>query len=113
MTDNIKRSGPTIGERLEKREESATEYTLIHLADDEWDNQIMESVARQHFDEHPDCQFILVYEHAGWALGFRRDMSIWSTSNDCARLDGGPRPSICGDTIRRQTKAHQAEPVST
>jgi hypothetical protein len=71
----------------------ANDYALIHLADDEWGNQTMECIAREFFDEHPDCNFIEVYEHAGWHLCWRRDGSIWGTANDMAKLDGGPRPT--------------------
>ena len=79
-----------------------TTYDQIHLADDEWDSGTMARIAAEHFDTHPACQFVLVYEHAGWFLGYRRDLTIWTTANDCAVLDGGPRPERwSGVCIRR------------
>lgn len=79
-------------------------YDMIFLADDEYGNDVMEQVAREHFAANPDCQFIVVYEHAGWFLGYRRDMSICATANDGAALPPGPRPErFSGVEIRRRT----------
>ena len=61
-------------------------YVNIQLADDEWGTPLMEKVAEEFFAEHQDVEFVHVREHAGWALGFRRDGSIWSTANDEAAL---------------------------
>ena len=78
-------------------------YDIIHLASDEWGNEKMKSIAQDHFAVTPDCDFVLVYEHAGWMLGYRRDLSIWGTANDQARLERPePRPTgFSGRTIRR------------
>jgi hypothetical protein len=46
----------------------------------------MEHLAQHHFAQHPDCQFAEVYEHGGWFLGYRRDLTIFSTANDRAIL---------------------------
>jgi len=72
--------------------ESPDEYDIVHLGDNEWGNELMKKVAMDWFTEHPDCQYVEVYEHAGWFLGYRRDGSIWSTANDTAVMDKGPRP---------------------
>lgn len=61
-------------------------YDMIHLADNEWGNELMQQIAMEHFSQHPDCQFVEVREHAGWFLCWRRDMSCWGTANDMARL---------------------------
>ena len=81
-----------------------TTYDYVFLADDEWDNETMQRVAQEWFAEHPDCQFVLVYEHAGWELGFRRDMTVWGSANDGARCPG-PKPSgFSGISHRRTSK---------
>ena len=81
----------------------AVGYVTIHLADDEWGNEKMRQVADGYFQQHPDCQFVHVCEHAGWHLGFRRDGSIWTTANDMADMrDCYPQPALgCQETIRR------------
>lgn len=78
-------------------------YEMIYLADHEWGNQLMEQIAMEHFAANPECQFVHVYEHAGWHLGFRRDRSIWTTANDMAVLTQGlPYPEHgCQRWIRR------------
>ena len=76
-------------------------YDLIHLSDDEWGNETMKRIAMEHFASDPSCQFVEVYEHAGWFLGFRRDGSIWTTANDMAIGDNGPRPVAMRRSIRR------------
>lgn len=68
-------------------------YDMIHLADHEWGNSIMEEVARQWFADHSDCQFVEVREHAGWFLCWRRDMTCWGTANDMANIKPGPTPT--------------------
>lgn len=71
------------------------EYDTVYLADDEWGNLAMDKVAAEWFREFPTCQFVEVYEHAGWYLGYRNDGenggrgSCWTTANDQARL---PKP---------------------
>ena len=79
------------------------EYDQIHLADNEWGNRLMQEVAETYFASKPDYQFVLVYEHAGWYLGFRRDGSIWCTANDQAVLTHRwPQPGNgVGKVIRR------------
>jgi hypothetical protein len=77
-------------------------YHCIHLAINEWGNEVMRKIAMEYFENNPVLQFVEIYEHAGWYLGFRRDGSIWSTANDMAVLDHGPRPhGIQIVTIRR------------
>ena len=44
------------------------EYDMIYLANNEWGNELMYQVAQAWFKEFPDCQFVQVYEHAGWHL---------------------------------------------
>ena len=82
---------------------SPTGYCLIHLADDEWGNRFMDQVAREYFAEQPECMFVEVYEHAGWFLGFRKDMSIWATANGEADLSPGIFPEkYSGVEVRRK-----------
>ena len=79
-----------------------TGYAIIHLADDEWNNETMRRVASEYFADHPECQFVEVYEHAGWFLGIRRDGSTWSSANDSARLTvPRPQPKTAERVIRR------------
>lgn len=81
-------------------------YDIVHLADNEWDDgTTMETVADEWFRQHPECQFVMIREHAGWCLGFRRDGSIWSTANDMAVLrKPNPKPTSGPRLIcRRQT----------
>ena len=78
-------------------------YVIIHLADDEWGNEKMLEVAREFFQDNPDEEFVYVYEHAGWHLGYRRDGSVWTTANDLAILNV-PYPQPTGPSgmhIRR------------
>lgn len=79
-------------------------YDYVFLADSEWDNETMRQVALDWFNKHPDCEFVLVYEHAGWELGFRRDLTCWASANDCARITG-PRPTGHCRTSYRRTEA--------
>jgi hypothetical protein len=83
-------------------------YAVIHLADDEWGNEMMFAVAQEYFTRNPDEDFVEVYEHGGWFLGFRRDGSCWTTANDLAILNVPfPQPTgPSGKTIRRQEGRH-------
>lgn len=72
---------------------TATTYDLVRCTDSQWNNMVMQALASRHFHENPDCNFVEVWEHAGWSLGFRRDGSIWSTANDQAQLDSRPKAS--------------------
>jgi hypothetical protein len=85
------------------RRYSPKTYASIHLADDEWGNETMFAVAEEFFREHPEEDFVEVYEHAGWFLGYRRDGSIWNTANDMATLNVPyPQPTgPSGIVIRR------------
>lgn len=90
---------------MTKLEHTATGYCQIHLDWDEWGNELMEQVAMEYFRAEPSCQFVLVHEHAGWCLGWRRDGSIWGTANDSARPDGGAMPEGGVErVIRRETE---------
>ena len=62
------------------------EVVLIHLADNEWGNEIMREVADEWFAAHPECMFAWVYEHAGWSLTFHRTGEVVGTANDMAVL---------------------------
>lgn len=66
-------------------------YVMIFLASNEWNNETMQRVAKEYFATNPSVNFVEVHEHGGWFLGYRRDMTIWSTANDSARLSH-PRP---------------------
>jgi hypothetical protein len=61
-------------------------YKIIYLADNEYGNELMDRIAAEFFEANPNEQFVLVYEHAGWYLGYRRDGTRWATANDTARL---------------------------
>lgn len=61
-------------------------YDIIRCESYQWGNELMARLAACHFEQHPESRFVLVYEHAGWHLGFRRDISIWCTANDAAVL---------------------------
>lgn len=82
-------------------------YDIINLAGDEWGNETMRRVAREHFEANADCIFCEIREHAGWHLSFRRDLSIWGTANDRAVFDKPwPRPAYWSDRhIIRTTNA--------
>lgn len=78
-------------------------YDLVHLADDEWGNDLMEQVAREWFAQHPQCEFVEVHEHAGWWLGYHRSMVIVGTANSSALLPADrPRPSHFSGTCHRR-----------
>ncbi len=72
-----------------------TTYDMVFLAENEWGNQIMREVAAEWFKDHPDCNFVQIYEHAGWWLAFHRgDMEVIGTANDRAIMrDDRPRPT--------------------
>ena len=71
-------------------------YDSIQLHADEWGNDLMRRVAEDHLARHPEIDFVLILEHAGWYLGFRRDGTCWATANDGAIIRG-PQP----DSLRR------------
>ncbi|MCC6132496.1 MAG: hypothetical protein IT186_21440 [Acidobacteria bacterium] len=56
----------------------------VFMADHEWGNALMDRLARETFAEFPDADVVHVHEHGGWSLGYRRDMKIVSSANDCA-----------------------------
>ena len=66
---------------------------VINCTEAQWGNDTMRRLAEHHFKVYQLCQFVLVQEHGGWSLGFRRDGSYWSSANDCATLDNGPQPA--------------------
>jgi hypothetical protein len=70
-------------------------YDLIRCTDKQYGSDLMARLAKRHFDAHPNCQFVEVYEHGGWRLGFRRDGSTWATANDQAVLEK-PLPQPTG-----------------
>ncbi len=87
-------------------QQTESTYDVIHLADSEFGNETMRRAADEHFAEHPAVQFVQVYEHGGWYLGYRRDGSTWCTANDSATGDQGPRPTeYSGRDVRRNRKA--------
>ena len=60
----------------------------VHLADNEWGNRIMARVATETFAAHPEADVVMVYEHAGWCLGFLSDGTVVSSANDAAVFHG-------------------------
>ena len=82
-------------------------YDVIHLADNEWGNQIMREVAEEWFRDHPECQFVEVREHAGWWLGYHREnLEVIGTANDMAVMrPDRPRPQhFSGESHRREVR---------
>jgi hypothetical protein len=67
---------------------------FIHLASNEWGNDLMGLVADDYATEHPDQRplIVSVHEHAGWHLSFLYgasgidDGTICGTANDAAVL---------------------------
>ena len=79
---------------------------FVYLADNEWGNETMRTIAAEAFAQDAALQFVEVHEHAGWYLGFRRNLSIYCTANDMARLEQRyPQPGNNGTrgSIRRET----------
>ena len=76
-------------------------YAIIHLADNEWGNDTMQKVAEEYFTANPSAEFVQVLEHGGWHLGYRRDLTIWTTANDGATCKGTRPKGYSGLTIRR------------
>jgi hypothetical protein len=94
-----------------------TTYDMVFLADNEWGNQIMREVASEWFSLHPGCNFVYVYEHAGWSLTFHRDNNLEcvGSANDMAvfRKDR-PRPTGgSGFTHRRKALRPDIQEVTT
>ncbi len=60
----------------------------INMTDTEYGNELMQAVAQEYFDSHPNVADLVVevHEHGGWWLSFLRDMTIVGTANDCAVL---------------------------
>lgn len=82
--------------------ETKVGYDIVHLADNEWGTPKMVQVADAYFRDHPECQYLLVNEHAGWCLGFRRDLSTFASANDMAVMDDRPRPTGNAENIQRR-----------
>jgi hypothetical protein len=69
----------------------------IYLADDEWGNGLMDTVAKVYAEEHADKRplIVTVHEHAGWFLSYLygapgiSDGTICGTANDDAVLPRG------------------------
>jgi len=62
---------------------------LIHMADDEWGNELMYKLAEDAIRAHPECECLVVkvYEHAGWFLQFAMlngELKVVGTANDGA-----------------------------
>jgi hypothetical protein len=63
-------------------------HVTIHLGANEWSTPLMEEVAKQYFDAHPDVDPLVVevVEHAGWYMAWLRDGTCVDTANDMAVL---------------------------
>ena len=79
------------------------EYDTIHCSSSEYGSDKMTNIAREYFLSHDNIDFVMVHEHGGWYLGYRRDGSLWATANDVARLDKPhPQPTRwSGTEVRR------------
>jgi hypothetical protein len=79
---------------------------VVHLADNEWGNALMDQMARRIAENYRDCWplIVRVNEHAGWFLSYLfgapgiRDGAICGTANDGARLL--PEVEAFGASIR-------------
>jgi hypothetical protein len=60
----------------------------VHLAEDEWGNDVMWRVAQGVFAEFPNVDLVTVYEYAGWMLGYLRDGTVVESANDGAVFHG-------------------------
>jgi hypothetical protein len=60
----------------------------VHLADNEWGNRTMARIAKETFENFPEADMVMVYEHAGWCLGFLSDGTVVSSANDAAVFHG-------------------------
>jgi hypothetical protein len=87
-----------------------TTYDIVHLADDEWDSETMQRVAKEWFERHPDCNFVQVYEHAGWFLTFSRNGRCVGSANGGAVFPAGTvfPTEFSGFSERRQTDVDYA-----
>ncbi len=91
-------------------------YDLIYLADNEWGNTLMQEVAQEYFQQHPDVDFVMVYEHAGWWLAYHRsELEIVGTANDMAvfRQDRPKSSGYSGVCIRREALRPDIREVTT
>ncbi len=59
-------------------------YLTIHLASDEYGNEIMTQAAREAFDTHPELDVVEVYEHGGWYMNIDRSGRVVGSANDAA-----------------------------
>jgi hypothetical protein len=93
----------------------ATAYDQIYLADNEWGSPLMKQIAAQWFETHPTCNFVSVYEHAGWSLTFTREnLECVGSANDQAMFRFGiPRPThYSGVSERRAVKRPDLKEVT-
>ena len=68
-------------------------WDLIRCTSTQYNNVVMKALAMRHFYENPDCQFVWVWEHGGWDLGFRRDGSIFRSANEAGVIAGNAFPT--------------------
>lgn len=80
-------------------------YAELHMPQGVYGGEAMQAAARAFFEAHSELQFVLVHEHGGWHLGYRRDLTIWCTANDQATLSVPyPQPAL---GIARPVSAEQ------
>lgn len=68
-------------------------YIYVHLADNEWGNELMGKIALETFTAHPDKEnlFVEVNEHGGWFLIYFKDgdeVTTVGSANDMAVYGG-------------------------
>jgi len=56
----------------------------VRCRSDQWGNDTMQRLAERAFRDYPEAELVLVWEHAGWFLVFRRDGKVVNSANDCA-----------------------------
>jgi len=92
-----------------------TTYDRIFLADNEWGSPLMCEVAQEYFAHHPDVNFVMVYEHAGWSLSYHRTLEVVGSANDLAvfRKDCPRATGYSGHSIRREVQRPDLHEVTT
>jgi len=61
-----------------------TPMVEVRCRPNQWGNNTMHSLAQKAFQDYPEAELVLVWEHAGWFLVFRRDGKVINSANDCA-----------------------------
>lgn len=71
----------------------------VHLSREEWGNELMDKIANEVYEAHKDKAgdvplVIIVYEHAGWSLGYAMiegKLQTCYSANDAAVYHGAKK----------------------